>query len=130
MRSWKSNWLFTKPGAIFSYANPGYWLAGYLAEAVAGKPDADVVEERVFTPVGMSSSTLRPLMAMTRPLSQGHDLINGKISVLRPAPDNTANWPAGSVFSNLNDLSRFAIAMMNDGQIDGKPVLSRKQLRP
>jgi CubicO group peptidase (beta-lactamase class C family) len=31
IRAWKSDWLFTKPGAIYSYANPGYWLAGFLA---------------------------------------------------------------------------------------------------
>ncbi len=126
IRAWKSDWLFTKPGVIFSYANPGYWLAGYLAETVSGKPYADVMQDRVFGPVGMASSTLRPLMAMTRPLSQGHDLASGHAAVLRPAPDNAANWPAGSVFSNLHDLSRFTIAMMNDGKLDGKQALSPK----
>jgi CubicO group peptidase (beta-lactamase class C family) len=129
IRAWKPDWLFTKPGAIFSYANPGYWLAGYLAETVAGKPYADVMQDLVFGPIGMVSSTLRPLMAMTRPLSQGHDLVNGKVSVLRPAPDNAANWPAGSVFSNLSDLSRFVIAAMNEGKLDGKQVLSPKVVR-
>jgi CubicO group peptidase (beta-lactamase class C family) len=124
IKAWRSDWLFTKPGAIFSYANPGYWLAGYVAESVAGKPYADVMEERVFTPIGMASSTLRPTMAMTRLLSQGHGQVGDKTAVLRPAPDNTANWPAGSVFSNLIDLSRFVTAMMNDGKVDGKQVLS------
>lgn len=124
IKAWKADWLFTRPGAIFSYANPGYWLAGYVAESIARKPYADVMEERVFGPVGMASSTLRPTMAMTRPLSQGHDQIDSRLVVLRPAPDNAANWPAGSVFSNLVDLSRFVIAMMNDGRIDGKTVLS------
>jgi CubicO group peptidase (beta-lactamase class C family) len=38
IRKWKSDWLFTKPGAIYSYANPGFWLAGYVAESIAGKP--------------------------------------------------------------------------------------------
>jgi dienelactone hydrolase len=82
------------------------------------------MKDRVFGPVGMASSTLRPTMAMTRALSQGHEMVNKKIAVLRPAPDNAANWPAGSTFSNLSDLSRFVIAMMNDGKIDGKQVLS------
>lgn len=126
IKAWKPDWLFTKPGAIYSYSNPGYWLAGYVAESIAGKPYADVMEERVFGPVGMASSTLRPTMAMTRALSQGHDEVDNKVVVLRPAPDNTSNWPAGSVFSNLTDLSRWVIAMMNDGNVDGKQVLSPK----
>lgn len=129
IRGWKSDWLFTKPGAIYSYANPGFWLAGYLAESIAGKPYATMMEEVVFGPVGMASSTLRPTMAMTRPFSQGHDIVNEKVEVLRPAPDNAANWPAGSLFSNLTDLSRFVIAMMDDGQIERKQVLSPKTVK-
>ena len=126
IRTWKADWLFTKPGVIYSYANPGFWLAGYVAESVAGKPYAVMMEEIVFAPVGMTSSTLRPTMAMTRAFSQGHDIVKEKVEVLRPAPDNAANWPAGSLFSNLTDLSRFAIAMMGGGQIDGKQVVSPK----
>jgi CubicO group peptidase (beta-lactamase class C family) len=129
IRSWKSDWLFTKPGAIYSYANPGYWLAGFVAESIAGKPYADVMEERVFSAVGMTSTTLRPTMAMTRELSQGHDMVDKKIAVLRPAPDNAANWPAGSVFSNLADLSRFVTAMMDDGKLEGKQVFSPKVVK-
>lgn len=129
IRAWKADCLFTKPGAIYSYANPGYWLAGFVAESVAGKPYAGVMEELVFGPVGMASSTLRPTMAMTRELSQGHDMVSGKVAVLRPAPDNSANWPAGSVFSNLTDLARFATAMMDGGQMNGKRALSPKVVK-
>ena len=123
IRRWRADWLFTKPGAIYSYANPGFWLAGFLAERVEGKPYADVMEERVFRPLGMAWTTLRPTMAMTRTLSQGHEAVGQRIAVLRPAPDNAANWPAGSIFSNLVDLSRLATALMNEGRIDGKQAI-------
>ena len=125
IRAWKSDWLFTKPGAIYSYSNPGYWLAGFVAESIAGKPYAEVMLERVFSPLGMTSTTLRPTMAMTRELSQGHDMVDKKLAVLRPAPDNAANWPAGSVFSNLTDLARLVTVMMDDG----KPALSPKVVK-
>jgi CubicO group peptidase (beta-lactamase class C family) len=126
IRRWKADWLFTRPGAIYSYANPGFWLAGFLAETVAGKPYADAMEDLVFRPVGMTWTTLRPTMAMTRVFSQGHDMVDGRMAVLRPAPDNAANWPAGSIFSNPPDLARFATALMNDGRIDGRQVLPAK----
>jgi CubicO group peptidase (beta-lactamase class C family) len=63
-------------------------------------------------------------MAMTRAISQGHDLVDKKMSVLRPAPDNTANWPAGSVFSNVADLARLTTALMDGGKIEGKQALA------
>src|ERR1700704_756741 len=94
--AWKADWLFTQPGKIYSYSNPGFWLAGFLAETIDHKPYADVMQERVFGPLGMVNSTLRPTMAMTRTISQGHDVVDKKLKVLRPAPDNSANWPAGS----------------------------------
>src|SRR5688572_33494907 len=41
IKTWKDDRLFAKPGEIYSYSNPGYWLSGYVGERVAGKPFAD-----------------------------------------------------------------------------------------
>ena len=129
IRAWKADFLFAAPGRIYSYSNPGYWLAGYLAEVVSGKPYADVIADRLFKPLGMKRSTLRPTMAMTWPLAQGHEIENGKPAVIRPAADNAAGWPAGSIFSSALDLSRFVIAFMNDGDLHGTQVLSPRLIR-
>jgi CubicO group peptidase (beta-lactamase class C family) len=126
IQAWKADFLFAPPGRIYSYSNPGYWLAGYLAETVSGKPYADVIAERVFAPLGMQRSTLRPAMAMTWPLVQGHEIRDGHPAVIRPAADNASGWPAGSIFSSALELSRFVIAFMNDGRLDGRQVLPPK----
>jgi CubicO group peptidase (beta-lactamase class C family) len=123
IHAWKADFLFAAPGRIYSYSNPGFWLAGYLAESVSGKPYADVINERLFGALGMKTSTLRPTMAMTWPLAQGHEVQDGKPAVIRPAADNAGSWPAGSIFSSSLDLSRFVIAFMNDGTLDGKRAL-------
>jgi CubicO group peptidase (beta-lactamase class C family) len=122
IRGWTDEWLFTQPGRIFSYSNPGYWLAGYLLESITGKPYADAMEDRVFRPLGMSHTTLRPTMAMTYPLSQGHEVQAGKAVVVRPAADNTATWPAGSVFSTTADLARWTIAVLNRRGLDQRVI--------
>lgn len=123
VRSWKEDRFFTTPGDVYSYSNPGYWLAGFLVEDIGGKPYADAMNERIFAPLGMTRTTLRPTMAMTYPLAQGHDVNAGKPAVVRPAANNAASWPAGSIFSNVYDLSRFVIAFVNGGRIDGKQAL-------
>jgi CubicO group peptidase (beta-lactamase class C family) len=33
-------------------------------------------------------------------------------------------WPAGSIFSNAKDLSRWVIALLNDGRVEGQQVLA------
>ena len=125
IRSWKNDQLFTEPGKIISYSNPGYWLAGFVVESVSKKPFADHMSESIFNPLGMTSSTFRPTVAMTYPLAQGHNASSKSApTVIRPFADNSASWPAGSMFTNVLDLSRFIIAFMNGGKLEGKQVLS------
>jgi CubicO group peptidase (beta-lactamase class C family) len=109
IRAWQSDKFFTEPGKVYSYSNPGYWVAGLLAEKLAGKPFADAVAERILEPLGMRTSTFRPTLAMTWPLAQGHE--GGK--VVRPAANNASGWPAGSLFSSAHDLSLWCIALLS-----------------
>jgi len=125
VREWKGDVLFTEQGKIYSYSSPGFWLAGYVIEEVAGKPYADAMRELIFKPLGMARTTFRPLEAMTYPLALGHSAQGEeKPVVIRPAFDNVAMWPAGSIYSSVNELSRFAIALVNDGRLEGKQALS------
>jgi CubicO group peptidase (beta-lactamase class C family) len=125
VRSWDDDIFFLEPGKLYSYSNLGYIIAGLVAEEIGSKRYADLMNERIFAPLGMKSTTFRPTMAMTRLLSQGHDSdSNSKPVVHRPFVESTASWPAGFMFSNVYDLARFAIAFMNGGKIDGRQVLS------
>lgn len=126
VRSWKDDWLIAEPGRIQSSSHPGYAVAGLLIEEVAGKPFADVMSEKLFSPLGMSRSTFRPLLALTYPFSQGHRTAGGqKPTVVRPFAANSVGWPSYSLFSTVNDLSRFLIAFLNGGKLDGRRVISQ-----
>ncbi|MEK6323175.1 MAG: serine hydrolase domain-containing protein [Acidobacteriota bacterium] len=125
IRSWNDDQVFTEPGKIISYSNPGYWLAGFTVETIGGKAYADQMSDSLFKPLGMKSTTFRPTVAMTYPLAQGHNAAGKSTpTVIRPFADNAASWPAGSLFTNVLDLSRFIIAFLNAGKIEGKQVLS------
>jgi CubicO group peptidase (beta-lactamase class C family) len=123
-RAMDQTWLFTKPGKIHSYANPGYWLAGLLCEAIEHKPYADLMADRLFQPLGMTRTTLRPTLAMTWPLALGHEIKDGKPSIVRPQADNAATWPAGQIYSSVPDLARFVTAFMDHGRLEGRQILS------
>jgi CubicO group peptidase (beta-lactamase class C family) len=127
VRGYRDSMFFTDPGAVFSYANPGFVIAGYLVERLSGEPYSKAVQKRVLDPLKMARTTFHPTLAMTYPLSVGHVGDAGRAArVLRPMEDNSQIWPTGFLFSNGHDLSRFAIAFMNGGYIDGKPALSAK----
>lgn len=125
VRAWRDDALFTEPGQVYSYSSPGYWLAGYVIEEAGGKPYADMMDELLFQPLAMKSTTLRPSVAMTYPLAMGHSAGGAEApKIIRPAFNNVAMWPAGSIYSNVKDLSRFVIALLNEGRLDGKQVFS------
>ena len=124
VRSWKDEVFFADQGEIYSYSSPGYWLSGFVVEELHGKPYADAMNELLFKPLGMERTTLRPLMAITYPFATGHALDGGKPTILRPLFNNVAMWPAGSMWSNVKDLSRWVIALLNDGKLEGKQLLS------
>src|SRR5262245_2977787 len=121
--SWKNDYIFLKPGEIFSYSNAGYALAGYIIEELSGKPYAKTMEERLFKPLGMNRTFFEPTVVMTYPMAQGHGGDPERSSVFRPAADHTVYWPTGFEFTIASDLARFAVAFMNDGKIEGKQVL-------
>lgn len=121
--AWNADVFFTAPNRIYSYSSANYWLAGFLAEEIYGKPYADTLSETIFRPLSMTRSTIRPTEAMTFPLALGHQVQNGAAQVIRPIDNNSAKYPGGSMFSSVNELSRWAIAMLNSGRIDGKQIL-------
>jgi CubicO group peptidase (beta-lactamase class C family) len=124
VRSWKDEIFFANQGEIYSYSSAGFWLSGFVVEELQGKPYGDSMVELLFKPLGMERTTLRPLMAMTYPFASPHQPVDGKPVIVRPFFNNVAMWPAGSIFSNANDLSRWVIALLNEGRLEGKQVLS------
>ena len=117
--------FFTDPGQVISYSNPGFSMAGYVAERAGEARFATLAERLVLRPVGMTRSTFRPLEVMTTDFAQGHMGSPGSApAMVRPYTENTAQWAAGFLFSTAGELARFTMALMQDGELDGKRVLA------
>src|SRR5690606_2594672 len=56
--------FFTEPARVISYSNPGYSMAGYVAEQAGGGRFADIVDRLVVDKMGMPRATFRPLEAL------------------------------------------------------------------
>lgn len=120
---WTDDVLFGEPGRVYSYASPGFWLAGHVLERAGGKPYADMMRDLVFAPAGMTRTTLRPLDALTHPLALGHEQKPGGPAIIRPAFDNVAMWPAGSVYSSAEELARLVTILLAGGRSGDRQVL-------
>jgi CubicO group peptidase (beta-lactamase class C family) len=98
---------------IWSYANAGYWLAGWLCSQAAGEPWEDVLRSRVTGPAGLESTSFGPAEVC----GTGPDAA--------AAPYPRARRPSGGLVSNVPDLLRFGERVLNEPRlrtVHGKPV--------
>ena len=126
LKRWIPHRIFA-PGTTPAYSNYGTSLAGYIVERVSGEPFNDYVERHIFAPLGMRNSTFRePLPANMQPnMSTGYRRASGetvRFEIVGPAP-------AGSLSSTGADMSRFMMAHLNGGELDGQRILSAETAR-
>jgi CubicO group peptidase (beta-lactamase class C family) len=125
----QDGYLMSPPGRMWNYANPNYYILGLAVERLVGQPYVQVMEERVFGPLGMERTLFRPEEVM-----EDGDFAWGKTAYVPSgvvAPDSYENpWgrPAGYAFSSVWDLSEFALFLMH-GQEDVLPSDLRESMQ-
>lgn len=130
MRVQSDTLFFTDTSRVISYSNPGYSMAGYVAERAADRRFGDLAEEMVLRKMSMPYATFRPLVAITRDFSQGHIGQPGNAgTIVRPFTENTAQWAAGFLFASAQEMARFTIAVMDGGRLDAVQVLPPEAVR-
>ena len=102
------------PGTTPAYSNWATSLGGYIVERVSGMPFDDYVEQRIFTPLGMTSSTFRqPLPAGFKPrMAQGY----AQASENPAAFEIVVPAPAGAMTSTATDMAKFMLAHLQGGK--------------
>ena len=110
------------PGEIPAYSNYGVGLAGYIVQRVSLEPFEQYVSEHIFLPLGMKHSSFNePMTAELAPfVSDGYRASTEKpalgFEIFQPAP-------AGGVSSTAGDMEKFALALLNGGELDGHRIL-------
>jgi CubicO group peptidase (beta-lactamase class C family) len=125
VRSLEPLTLLSAPGERFAYSNIAFEVLGDLIAKVSGMAFETYVRERILLPLGMSRSTL--LVRETDPalLTRPHVLDDaGEIVVSSVFPYNRAHAPSSTLYSNVAELSRFALANLNRGALDGHRIVA------
>lgn len=113
----------------FGYQNIMYIAAGQIAAHVSGLSWDDFVQQRLLTPLGMTSSstTIRGLQQRTN-VSSPHAEVD---SAVRPVAwrniDNAG--PAGSINSNAVDMSQWLRLQLGKGMIGNRRLISSRLMQ-
>ena len=116
----------------FLYNNLMYAAAGNIIELKSGKTWEQFVSEKIFTPLEMKTTTFS-ISDMTQHPDHGMPYKEKRDSFeLYKIPyyeDTEGIAPAGAIISNIDELSHWLIALMNDGKYNGKQVLPANVLK-
>ncbi len=126
VRSTANQKLLFTPGQNFAYSNTAYEILGDVISKVSGESFEDYVQHFILTPLGMKDSTLLVRQANPALLTSPHIEEGGKLIVSKIFPYNRAHAPSSTLYSNIEDMSRWAIANLNHGELDGRRILKRE----
>jgi CubicO group peptidase (beta-lactamase class C family) len=120
-RHLKPSWSFRSQ---FGYQNIMYLAAGQIIPAVTGKSWDDFIKDRFFKPLGMAaSSTSVNDLKSSGNLATPHGKIDEKVVAIPWRNiDNIA--PAGSINSNVAEMTAWVRLQLADGEFAGKRLLS------
>lgn len=99
------------PGTKFEYSNAGYGVLGCLIEKVTGKPWEQVLRERLFEPLGMSTAGFGAAGTpgkIDQPWQ--HRYRDGEWQPVEPGPRSDNHdliGPGGKVHASMGDWARF-----------------------
>jgi CubicO group peptidase (beta-lactamase class C family) len=118
-----------EPGSRWSYNNPGIDTLGRIIEVVSGTSYEDFLTQRIFKPLGMKDTTVRPDSTQQQRIAEIYARQNGKLvpekSLLIGAPERSRHpIPAGGLYSTGPDMARFYRMMLSGGSLDGQRILS------
>ena len=117
------------PGSCYIYSDLGADMLGFIAEVVSGQRLDVLMQERVFEPMGMTSTTFRPHWTLRDRIAPT-ELTPPRGYPLRGEVHDENAFALGGVaghaglFSTATDLALFAQMMLNGGELNGVRIVS------
>jgi CubicO group peptidase (beta-lactamase class C family) len=107
-----------RPGTRYSYSNIGYGVLGLALSRAARTPFMELVDDGIFAPLGMTSSTFVISDGLLPRLSVGYANTGTLIDVQTPARRRLSpgyGVPSGGIYSTVGDLARLVGALNGAG---------------
>lgn len=101
------------PGDDFRYNNSGYILLGHIIEVASGEKYADYIQNHIFTPLKMNSSSYGSTSRIIKNRASGYDKAD---EMYKNADFLSMTQPhaAGSLLSTVGDLHTWYQSVLND----------------
>jgi CubicO group peptidase (beta-lactamase class C family) len=108
--------IYFSPGSRFAYSGEGIALAQLVAETVTGKSVNELMNKRIFQPLGMTRTSMISEKRLENDHAIGYDEQGKSLGLEHRQKANAA----GSMQTTLRDYARFVQAVLSGEILDGK----------
>jgi CubicO group peptidase (beta-lactamase class C family) len=120
----------SQPAPItFRYSNTAYIVAAAVMEKVTGTTWRELLEQKLFQPLGMSTTTPYIERAKGGEFAWPYTLDRDGSFVRAPVKVEAQMHAAGGVVSSVEDLLRWVEMNLSRGRLDGEQVLPERAVR-
>lgn len=106
--------LAFRPGEKWDYSNAGYVTLGILIRKVTGKFYGDVLRERIFQPLGMTTARVISEADIIANRAAGYRVVAGEIKNQEWVSPSTNSTADGSLYLSILDLAKWDAALYTD----------------
>ena len=119
--------LLFEPGTRYSYSSWGYFTLGFLMEKLTGKSYANLMQEDIFSKIGMENSGSYQHTQVVLNRASGYDYSLGDYASA-DFRDQSNTMGTGDIYSTVDDLFAFHLAL-SDGRLLN-PGLTKEMFAP
>lgn len=109
----KSDPLEFVPGTSYLYTTYGYTILGAIIEKVTGLSFADHMQKNIFTPAGMTNTTLEDATQSYENKASLYIKFKNKF-IKSPSTDLSVKYPGGGYITTANDMLLFGNALLEN----------------
>jgi len=116
---------------LFQYNNLGITAAGYILGQACGRSWEELIKAKIYQPLDMASSGFLGSVLNHQKFENfayPHTLKKGEIEILPLSPAYEAVGPAGSIISNVQDMTKWLSLHLKHGEFKGRQVISKDAL--
>jgi len=125
VRSLASEKMIAAPGELCRYSNMAFDTLGDVIAKVSGRIFEDFVDEGILDPLGMVESSFLRTEIAEQLRTTPHVWRLGPV-VSEIYPYNRPHAPSSTLNSSVVEMTRWAIANLNRGELDGVRILSER----
>ena len=106
-----------EPGSELRYSNSNYFILGAIIEKITGKPYAQVLQENIFNPLGMTNSGVIQITEILKNKACGYIKLDDTLTVA-PRWNTSGAFSAGNIYSTVEDLFKWQLALQSNTLIN------------